>query len=184
MHGGSFRESLTKSCTHLVAATTTSIKYKTAVKWGIKVVNQDWIAECVKAQRRVDELLFPVKIANQVSSHAWDSEDISESECAALKSESADSMSEDIAKNMKDDLPQLVDMICEECYGTEEIVVCGGCGKGWHLTCMRNPLAFVPPYPLKWYCHNKVCQLIARGDENVVAECIGWSNFWWTDILQ
>jgi NAD-dependent DNA ligase len=48
MHGGTFSGDLSKKCTHLIAEVAKGLKYQGALKWGILVVNPDWLNECIK----------------------------------------------------------------------------------------------------------------------------------------
>jgi DNA replication regulator DPB11 len=47
-NGGTFHQDLSKTCTHLVSASTKGGKYEYAVAWGIKVVAAAWIHDCVR----------------------------------------------------------------------------------------------------------------------------------------
>ena len=44
--GAEFFSDLSKSCTHLVAKVTEGPKYDYAKKWGVVVVQKDWIDAC------------------------------------------------------------------------------------------------------------------------------------------
>ncbi len=96
MHGGRFSGDLSKSCTHLIAANAKGRKYQGAVNWGIKVVNVDWVVECIKSKGRIDESLFPVKGANEAISHnIYESEEVSKVTASTVESESTSSSNQD-----------------------------------------------------------------------------------------
>jgi NAD-dependent DNA ligase len=48
--GGKFEKDLTKKCTHLVTDEFTGDKCQAAVKWGIPIVHNQWIQDCVQIQ--------------------------------------------------------------------------------------------------------------------------------------
>ena len=62
-NGGAYCPDLVRdACTHLVASSTTSAKFKHASKWpGVCVVKREWVDASIRDGRRADESLFVVR---------------------------------------------------------------------------------------------------------------------------
>ncbi|XP_031332401.1 DNA topoisomerase 2-binding protein 1-like isoform X2 [Photinus pyralis] len=66
--GGVCQESLSRinsksgllACTHLISPEPTGKKYTAAVKWGLRVINKDWLLECARSSEYVSETPFLV----------------------------------------------------------------------------------------------------------------------------
>ena len=68
-NGGVYAHDLIKArCTHLVAASTTSTKYKHAHKWeGVSIVTRRWLDDCIAAKARLDESDSKYAVADDAS---------------------------------------------------------------------------------------------------------------------
>lgn len=60
-NGGTFSPDLVQGkCTHLIALKPEGGKYESALKWGIRIVSQKWLDDCVRAKANVGEACYPV----------------------------------------------------------------------------------------------------------------------------
>ncbi|KAJ3182670.1 DNA topoisomerase 2-binding protein 1 [Geranomyces variabilis] len=61
-HGGKFNPNLTRECTHLIAEAPSGPKYEFASgSKKIHIVTRDWIADCISADKLLNEALYSIK---------------------------------------------------------------------------------------------------------------------------
>ncbi|KAI8592361.1 BRCT domain-containing protein [Geranomyces variabilis] len=61
-HGGRFNPNLTRECTHLIAEVPSGPKYEFASgSKKIHIVTRDWIADCIRANKLLNEALYTIK---------------------------------------------------------------------------------------------------------------------------
>jgi len=71
-NGGEYHGDLTTKCTHLIAATPGGNKYDHARRWEIKIVGQEWLADCIERGMVLDETLYdPVLPPAARGKDAW-----------------------------------------------------------------------------------------------------------------
>lgn len=59
--GGTFSADLSKNCTHLVADSSGSAKFRYAQQWNLSIVTERWITDCIARNGRLSEGSYEVK---------------------------------------------------------------------------------------------------------------------------
>ncbi|BFZ64261.1 protein kinase activating protein dpb11 [Saitoella coloradoensis] len=72
-NGGHYSPDLSKTCTHLIAASKEGKKYEYAVKWGIKIVGQEWVRDSLVRGAALSEELYSLDLPEEERGRgAWD----------------------------------------------------------------------------------------------------------------